>query len=600
MNNILEKSLQRRSVILGGAKGTLLLGLVARLYTLQIVQKDHFQVLSDRNRIRNFVITPDRGLILDRNNNVLAESNNEYFALFDRSQLKELDDSIEKVSRILDLSDQDIHFIKKQAKQKKALSPILIKNNLSLKEMYNLEVHINDLPGILSEKARTRYYPDSFSFVHVLGFVGTVDKKDRDNDPAPLLKEPGFKIGKTGLEKKYDQQLRGDAGYKTVEINASRKIVRTLKYTKSIPGEKLKLTIDKELQKEIYSILEPYHSGSCMVMNAHTGQLLSFVSFPGFDSNLFSHKIHSKAWHELAKNPFRPLINKSISGLYAPGSVFKMIVALAALEKGIIKPTTAYKCSGHHDLNGHKFHCWSWKLGGHGSVNLSQAIALSCDVYFYRLAMELSSKDITNMAQKFGLGSLSGIEYPNEKKGLIPTKQWQESVFKRPWKKGDTFNLSIGQGAILTTPLQLCRMTAALVNGGRLLTPHLMQDSLPITSIIDVKKAHLQVVQKGMEDAINKPYGTAFRSRINKKGFEMGGKTGSTQVSRITLEQRKLGTLNDRPWELKEHALFVGFAPIHEPQFVTTVLLEHAGGGGRHAAPIGKQALLKAMELFKT
>lgn len=598
MNKLLDKTFERRSILLGGLKGSLLLGLLARTYTLQVIQKEHFQILSDKNRLYKFLIIPDRGIIVDRNNCILAESNNEYFILFDRDYIKNFDQTFETLKNIISLNEQDIIDIQKQLSKKQSIEPILIKNNLPLKEVYNLEVNLNHLPGIRSEKIRTRFYPDPFPLTHLLGFVGTVSTNDKKNDSAPILNEPGFKIGKTGLEKAFDLTLRGEAGEKKVEVNAYRKIVRTLSLQKSKMGEQLSLTIDMDLQKTVYNLLEPYHTGGCAVMDVHTGELLSFVSYPGFDGNLFSHKIYQKSWQALSNDPYKPLTNKLINGLYAPGSIFKMIIALAALEKGIITHQTSYHCPGHFDLNGHKFHCWSWRTGGHGHVNLTQAIGISCDVFFYHVALKLTSEEITNMAQRFGLGIPTGIELPNEKKGFIPTIDWQNNNFKRKWQKGDTINLSIGQGMLLTSPLQLCRMTACFVNGGRLINPHVLCSTTPQAELIDIKPEHLDSIKKGMEAAVNAPYGTARRAQITTKGFEMGGKTGSTQVSRITEAQRRLGTHNDRPWHLKEHALFVGYAPLHKPRFATVVLIEHGGSGGRYAAPIGKEVLLKTQELF--
>lgn len=599
MNNLLQKSFHRRSVLLAGIKGSLLLGLVGRLYTLQIVHQNHFQTLSDKNRLHKFIIIPDRGLIVDCNNNILAESNNEFFSIFDRDHIKNIDAALVKIQSIISLNAYDLELIQKQVLKKRSVAPILIKNNLSLDEMYKLEVHLNEIPGLRAEKIRTRFYPDPLPFTHVLGFVGTVSSKDREKDLSPLLKEPGFKIGKTGLEKKFDLTLRGKDGERKVEVNAYRKIVRTLSFEKSVPGDKLTLTIDMDLQKEVYNLLEPYHSGACTVMDAHTGEIRAFVSYPGFDGNLFSRKIHQKSWDALAQNHYRPLTNKLTTGLYAPGSIFKMMIALAALEKGIVKETTSFHCPGHFDLNGHKFHCWSWKKGGHGNVNLTQALGVSCDVYFYHLALKLNTNEVINMADKFGFGSLTGIEYPDEKKGLLPTLEWQKKYFKRPWRKGDLINLSIGQGMLLVTPLQLCRMTAAIINGGRLLTPLLLETSMSKSSLIDVEKDHLNILQKGMYEAVNEAHGTAYRARIEKSGFEMAGKTSSTQVARITEQQRQLGTHNDRPWHLKEHALFVGYAPLDNPRFVTSVILEHGGSGGLHAAPLAKKVLLKTQEIFK-
>jgi penicillin-binding protein 2 len=352
------------------------------------------------------------------------------------------------------------------------------------------------------------------------------------------------------------------------------------------------------LQNKIYEILEPILSGVCIVMDVHTGAIKSFVSFPGFDSNMFVNQISRHQWRELSQNIYHPLINKAISGLYAPGSTFKMITSLAALKAGIVNQNQTYYCPGHFDYHGIRFHCWNWKQGGHGTVNMTQALARSCDVYFYNLALQLKADDIADMATKFGLGTPTGIEIPNEKKGLVPTTKWKYETKKQRWTPGETINISIGQGYLLTTPLQLAKMTAMLANGGKIIEPHLVSKDTTKSEQIDIDPKHLEIIMKGMFDAVNDPCGTGHKAKLKYPDWQLCGKTGSTQVAKITAQQRAEGTHNDRPWHLKEHALFTGVAPFSDPKYSVVVLIEHGGGGGKVAAPIAKQVMEAVKEII--
>ncbi|CAO5676948.1 MAG: Peptidoglycan D,D-transpeptidase MrdA [Holosporales bacterium] len=598
MDDLLETRFQRRTLILGAAKGTLLLGLMGRLFQLQILDQKHYEGLSDKNRFHSFLVIPERGLIADRNNVILANLRTEYYCVFEPNvEGTKLVDLIPTLKKIINLNDLDLKVIQKQLSRKRLLDPIMIKENMTLEEMARLQVHLFELPGVRCDKAKSRLYPDPYPFSHLLGFVGIPSQKEKDDDPLFLL--PEFRVGKTGLEKQFDSTLRGVAGTKTVEVNAYRKIQRVISHQKGVKGHDLHLTIDATLQKKVYDILSPHLSASCVVMHAHTGAVHAFVSYPGFDTNLFLHRIYKKDWDALSNDPHHPLTNKLIQGTYAPGSTFKMIVALAALKKGIINEQTTFSCCGEFDFKNHTYHCWNWKNGGHGSVNLERALAQSCDVYFYQLALKLSVDDIAEMANAFGLGSLTGIEIPNERKGLIPTKKWHLEKRKSKWLTGDNINLSIGQGKILTTPMQLCRMMAGLCNGGKLVTPHLIKLDHPMAESIDVDANHLKLIQKGMSSVVNQPYGTAYQARIVNEKYAMIGKTGSTQVARITKQQRADGTINQNPWHLKEHALFVGGAPLNDPQFVIAVLVEHGGSGGRISAPIARDILHATQEILK-
>ncbi len=593
------KVFTRRSFILGGIQSVLTLGLIGRLYVLQVVHSKHYQLLSDKNRIQSVILPPTRGKIYDRSGITLAENQISYRSVLNFDKIEEVDQVIDKLKNILSLSEQTVSSIKTQIRKRKRNLPIVLKESLTWDELAKIELHCIDLPGVMIEKGQSRLYPYPFETCHTVGYVAAVSEKDLDG--TPLLETPGFRIGKSGIEKIFDTTLRGDPGFKQVEVNATRRIIRTLNTFESIKGTDLHLTLDFPLQKAVYDILQKIESGGAVVMDIHTGAILAFVSQPGYDSNLFTNQIPRKDWQELSSNPHRPLNNKLIFGQYSPGSTFKMIVALAGLNSGSIDANTAFHCPGHYDFHDHRFHCWNWRLGGHGHVNLAGAISQSCDVYFYSLAGSglLGVDTIAATAKEFGLGAPTGIELFGEKHGLVPTKSWKRIVKRQSWSPGETINISIGQGYVLATPLQLAKMTAMLVNGLRPVTPHLIKKEglTPFVSLGYAPK-YSQLILDSMANAVNQPWGTAYKSRILEEGREMGGKTGSTQVVRITQQQRQDNVHNDRPYFLREHALFVGYAPVHSPRFAVSVLVEHGGSGGRAAAPLARDILTAAQHLI--
>jgi penicillin-binding protein 2 len=428
--------------------------------------------------------------------------------------------------------------------------------------------------------------------------VGTVSENDLDGDP--FLELPGIRIGKSGIEKSYEAQLRGTPGVKQVELNAVRRIVRELSTTSSVAGKDMRVTLDLALQQSVFQRLSLEKGAAALILDTKSGRVLSYVSVPGFDANLFANGISKTDWEALLNHPQRPLNDKVITGQYGPGSTFKMIVALAALEAGVITPTTPVCCSGFITLGEHAFHCHSWKQGGHGTLTLENAIARSCDVYFFHVGKLLGIDPMAEMARRFGLGALTGIDLPGEKPGLIPSRKWKSLVMGKSWMLGETYNASIGQGYVLATPLQLAVMTARLVTG-KALFPHLgIMDDPPIFNNMNLNPEHLKVVLSGMEKVVNEPFGSGYGSRIIDPGFEMGGKTGSTQVQRITKRDREQGLANssNRPWHTREHALFVGYAPLKDPRFVTSVLVEHGGSGAKAAAPIARDILLMAQKMI--
>lgn len=588
----------RRAFILGSAQGFLLTSLIGRLYYLQVASSDHYRTLSDKNRIHSRLIAPSRGQILDRCGKILATHHNAYRAVIVRDQAEDLSAVLSLAKEMLGLSNEEMEHIYRELKRKPRFVPVTLKEGLTWDEVTRLELHLPDLTGTNIEQGQNRHYPFPLETCHCVGSVATVSEKDLDGDP--LLELPGFRIGKSGIEKAYETTLRGEPGIKQVELNAVRRIVRELSTTPSIRGQDMALTLDLALQQSVYQRLSLEESAAAVMMDVNTGGILSFVSTPGFDANLFANGISKTAWNELLTNPRQPLNNKALAGQYAPGSTFKMIVALAALEAGVITPTTSVHCAGHVDLNERRFHCWAWKTGGHGSLALEAAISQSCDVYFYHIAALLGIDRIAAMAKRFGLGKVTGIDLPGEKPGLVPSRSWKSLVKGKSWLLGETYNASIGQGYVLATPLQLAVMTASLVTN-KAVRPHLALSEAPFPfPDLKINSEHLKVVLSGMVKVVNDPRGSAYASRIMEPGLQMAGKTGSTQVRRITKKDREQGLAGSasRPWHTREHALFVGYAPLDKPRFAVSVLIEHGGSGGKAAAPVARDILLMAQKMI--
>jgi penicillin-binding protein 2 len=593
-----ESRITRRTLLLGAGKaliGTVILG---RLAYLGIFKSPEFQSLAEGNRVRLHMLLPQRGLIYDRNKKVLADNKQSFRLVIFPEDCNDISYNLKKVSALLEISPEDQAAILQTIKSKPRFIPTTIMENLTWKSVCQLEVHTLDLPGCSIEQVSVRHYPDAFSTAHVIGYVQVPSAEDCEENH--LFRLNDFKLGKTGIEKVYDENLRGIAGYKQVEVNARNRMVRELSVSESQSGDHLHLCIDQDLQSYLAQRLQDYESAGAVVLDIHTGEALALHSHPSFDSNLFTHGIKKKDWQELVNNPHRPLHNKVIQGIYPPGSIFKSIVALAALEAGIVNAEHTTQCTGYIEISGHRFHCW--KKEGHGHLELVHALRQSCDVYFYEIAQKLGIEKIAAMAKRFGFGSASGIELPGEKSGLVPTKSWKMIVKREKWRIGDTINAGIGQGALLATPLQLAIATAQLVHPKqKKVTPHLIKvNTYESDEFLDLNPAHLAVIKQGLDDTVNSPQGLAYSSRILTPGHEMGGKTSTAQVRRISMEERARGVLSNeqRPWEHRDHAMFAGYAPIHDPRFAVAVIIEHGGGGGKVAAPLGRDILIKAQELI--
>lgn len=593
-----QRLFNRRMAILAGGKALLLSALVGRMYYLQVIEADKYRTLADENRINIKLLPPLRGDILDRRGVPIADNRQNYRVVVVREQAGDVERTLERLGQVVPITENEKRRILREVRRKRSFVPVTVRENLNWEEVARIEVNAPDLPGISIDEGQSRHYPFPQSTAHILGYVAAVAEEDLNGDP--LLELPGFRIGKAGVERVYDLALRGTSGNSQVEVNAFGRVIRELSRTEGQPGGELKLTIDQELQELVARRLGE-DSASVVVLDVDTGEVLAMVSVPGFDPNAFNRGLTHDEWRALANNPKAPLTNKAVAGQYAPGSTFKMVVALAALEKGVISPNTKVFCSGSTRLGDATFHCW--KKHGHGQLDLRNGIAQSCDVYFYEVARRTGVDAITAMAKRLGLGQRLGIDLPNEKPGLMPTRDWKRATLGTPWQMGETLIAGIGQGYMLTTPLQLAVMTARLVNGGLAVTPHLARDVVTPDGVrsrsgegpasIGISPVHLDTMLKAMNAAVNVPRGTAYNARIQEPGREMAGKTGTAQVRRITKAERDIGVRknSELPWEERDHALFVGFAPVERPRFAVSVVVEHGGGGSAVAAPIARDVL---------
>ena len=573
--------------------------LIARVFYLQILQGDRYKFLADKNRTAVHLTLPSRGNIFDRNGVRLAENKKTFQAILIKDNAKDVKKTIENFEKIIPLEDDEKSRIEKDLKRKRAFMPIRIKDGLSFEEAAKLYLNAPDLMGIQIEEELTRYYPFKENVAHLLGYVSLLTERDiEDNPDSPLGDLPGYRIGRTGLENSFEDMLQGTPGMRKKEVNAFGHIVRILEEMDAEKGQNLHLTVDVRLQEIALKALKN-ESGSAIVMDVHTGEILALVSAPSFDSNIFTMPVSTKVWNSLLNNEKRPLQNKALTGIYSPGSIFKLVVAMAALETKEINKNTKVFCNGKIRVGNHDFHCW--KRGGHGHVNLEEALMHSCDVYFYEVAQIIGAEKILQTAKRFGLGRPVGIEIKGEKSGLLPSNEWKIKRVKEPWRTGDTINLSIGQGFLTTTPMQLVYLVAQIANGGYKIKPHLIKDNSEFKKEhLGFSKNYLDLIKSGMNMVVNFKNGTAFRSKFDLNGEMMAGKTASTQVRRITKKEREKGVISQEklPWKYRDHAIFAAFAPVKKPRLAIVVMVEHGGGGASSAAPVASHILQEALKLY--
>jgi penicillin-binding protein 2 len=561
------------------------------MFQLSVLQREQFSTLAEDNRINLQLLAPLRGRVFDRTGVQLANTSQNFRVLLIPEQTPDVEATLTELAKLIPLPPQRVQRVLREVARSQPFKPQLVAEGLDWADFAKININAPDLQGIEPDVGEMRSYPFGPWLSHVLGYVAGVTDKDIEREPE-LLSLPGFRIGRSGVEKAADDALRGKPGAAQVEVNAYGRVIRELSRREGTPGRDVVLSLDMEVQKLAQERLAG-QSGSAIVMDVNTGELIAIVSAPGFDPNAFTTTVTPQLWRELNQDPLKPLLNKAITGMYPPGSTFKPVVAMAALASGAMPPTARVHCSGAVALGSHIFHCW--KRGGHGSMDMHSAIKNSCDVYFYECARRAGIEAIADMCRKFGMGQAYGLEIPGEKSGLVPDPEWKQRARKDIWRQGDTYNVGIGQGALLTTPLQLCVMCARLANGGKAVIPHVIKSlggeerRRPEPADLGFDPAHVAIVHGGM-DAVTNQGGTGARSRIDIEGFDMAGKTGTAQVRRITADLR--GRSSDSiPWEYRDHALFIAFAPVKNPRYAISVVVEHGGGGSKTAAPIAKDIM---------
>jgi penicillin-binding protein 2 len=595
-----NKIFNRRTFLVSAAQGGLTATLLARLSYLQIFKHKEFTVQSNSNSIKPFIKPAPRGMIFDKNGVELTQNQENYRLYYYLEDKKNAAEIVRNLSQILFLSKAQTIEIEEKITKAKKRSMISLIDSLSWDDMARVEVNSYRLLGISTENEFLRRYPFPYETAHFLGYVSLPNEQEIDPNQKALYLHPSFRIGKTGLEKSYDEVLRGKYGVKYVEVNALERPLRTISVREAKEAPPLNLTIDSRLQKLALELMKK-ESGAITLMDVKTGEILAYVSSPSFDGNNFVEGISQKYWDELNNDKRVPLNNRPISAMYPPGSTFKLMTAIAALEAGL-DPKKHYYCNGHFDLGRRRFHCWEEK--GHGSLDMIGGIQKSCNVYFFNIANQIGIDKIAEVAARFGYGEKIEIGLQGVRTGNVPSQAWKEKVFGQKWTGGDTLNCSIGQGFVLSTPMQMALVTARIANGGVKIDPYLIKSQKALDQFDAkkgdrlVKKQHLDLILKGMNNVVNDPKGTSFYRRITHKGFEMAGKTGTSQV---VSKRRDEMTNAERDLDShKNHAIFVGFAPVHDPKYAISVVAEHGGSGSYTAAPIGRDMLYEVQKLAKS
>ncbi len=592
----------RRAVLIGGAKIGLLSLLLGRLYYLQIIQGKRFSTLAEDNRINLRLIAPPRGQILDRTGAPLALNEQNYRVVLLPEQVTELDQLLDSLSAFVSLGEEDRKRIKKDLKYNGGLTAVLVRDNLTWDQVAAISLHMPELPGADIEVGELRTYPYANVSSHIIGYIGPLSVREREKGHSDYA-IPGFRVGKNGVEKQYDVELRGRPGNVQLEVNARGRVVRELVRNDPISGEECRLTLDIGLQQAVQQRVQAEICASAVAMDVRTGAVYALVSQPGFDPNLFSSGISHAAWGELNGDARAPLLNRVLDGTYAPGSTFKIVTALAALEAGVLDPKETIFCPGHVDLGKHRFHCW--KKGGHGHVNFIQAMAGSCDTYFYEIGRRVGIDRIHAMSVRLGLGRATGIDLPHERTGLVPNRMWKLTAKGSSWQQGETLISAIGQGYLLATPMQLAVMTARIANGGYAVRPHVARPLVPPSDsakpwgeTIGLDPRHLALVKESLSAVVNESFGTAHGSAAANPKWTMAGKTGTSQVRRIGASERATGVLTNeqREWKDRDHALFVGYAPLDNPRYAAAVVVDHGGSGASVAAPIVRDILIECQK----
>ena len=636
---ILEQKISRRFIFLLFLKSVVVGAISWRLFDLQMIENQKYEKLSDENQFNYHIIPPERGRILDRKMRLLAGNMDGFSLVLNWNTKLNVDSIIDKITKVVMINERDINNFYSSLKSKKNNYPkeVLITKNLSQKDVAKLAVRNIEFPEISFSMSKKRVYPQGIIAGHITGYTGIFSKLDKVN--GNIISVPGLDVGKRGLEKFFDSELRGKFGRKRNEVTSKGHIIDSQIYEKTKSGKDIQVSLDMRLQAFAIERLERGNhkltsinnkiireqlkkkndisyinsnfvytnknkkivnaqSGSVIVMNIENGEILCCVSSPGFNPNIFSNGLNNNEWDTIKNNSRAPLLNRSMSGVYPPGSTIKMAVALAGLESGIINYKTKFFCNGVKEFGTSNFHCWS--KNGHGSLNLMQAIEQSCDVYFYELGLKVGIDKIAIMMKKLGLGQYFDIQIDDKAKGVVPNIEWKLKRDGVNWTLGETLNASIGQGYILTTPLQLVTMVSRIANSKFAVNPSLLIDNSNKLNFsnLNINLEHLKFVKKAMEEVVTGNKGTAKNYKIGSKKVEMAGKTGTVQVVRISETEREKGLIKneDRPWKKRDHALFVGYAPLSHPKYAISVVVEHGGSGSSVAAPIARDVF---KNLFK-
>ncbi|HRK42717.1 MAG TPA: penicillin-binding protein 2 [Gemmobacter sp.] len=591
------RKVRRRAFLMGSAMGAFVAVLGARMRYLSVDQAEEFRLLAEENRVNIRLIPPARGLIHDRNGKLIAGNEQNYRVVITREDAGDVELVLKRLAAIVPLSEEEIARTLRETERRSPFVPIIVADRMSWQDFSKVALNAPSLPGVTPEVGLSRRYPLDTDFAHVVGYVGPVSERDLAGleTPDPVLQIPKFQIGKIGVERWREESLRGRAGQKRIEVNHVGRVMRELGRIEGDPGDDLRLTIDADIQN-FTQVRLGEESAAVVAMDVETGDLLAIASSPSFDPNLFVRGISQADYSALMQNDHRPLADKTVQGLYPPGSTFKMVTALAALEAGVVTPETGVYCRGHFELGGRRFACW--KRAGHGTVSLRAALAESCDVYFYEIALKVGIDKIAAMGRRLGLGVKHDLPMSAIAAGVMPDKAWKMESYGQDWRIGDTVNASIGQGYVLTSPLQLAVMTARIATGKavvpRLVLGHGTEDvPVPVAPSLDIPAEYLNAVRRGMDEVMNGAHGTAKSSRVVDGAMLMAGKTGTAQVHSYGengIRDNKL-----LPWHLRDHALFVCYAPVENPKVAVAVVVEHGGGGSTAAAPIGRDVLLRCL-----
>ncbi|SNX71281.1 peptidoglycan glycosyltransferase [Cereibacter ovatus] len=595
------RKVNRRALLLGGGVAAMFAVLAGRMRYLAVDQADQFKLLAEENRISIRLIPPNRGQIFDRNGRLIAGNEQNYRVVITREDAGDVEEVLKRLAEVIPLPPEAIERTLTEVRRHSPFVPVIVADRMAWEDLSKVAINAPSLPGVTPEVGLSRAYPLDTDFAHVVGYVGPVSENDlaKLDYPDPLLKIPEFQIGKIGVETWMEDRLRGRAGTKRIEVNAYGRMMREIDRVEGDAGDDIRLTIDAEIQDFVQARLGS-ESAAAVAIDVTNGDVLAICSSPSFDPNLFVRGISYKDYAILTEDDHRPLANKAVQGAYPPGSTFKMVTALAALEAGVINADTSVYCPGHYETGGRRFHCW--KRGGHGAVSLARSLSESCDVYYYDIAQRVGIDKIAEMGRRLGLGMRHDLPMSAITEGVMPDKAWKRLRYDQEWRIGDTINASIGQGYVLASPLQLAVMTARIASG-RAILPRLVRSigdqELPVSEAppLGIDGALLRAVRQGMHSVMNDRRGTGYSNRVADPAMVLAGKSGTSQVRNISAAERARGVIsNDQlPWNRRDHALFVGFAPFEAPKVAVAVVVEHGGGGSSVAGPIVRDVALRCL-----